>query len=265
MADSLSLEHPDVLWTLPPTLPSLADLRTAIGILEAQAATASRKHVAWCLSKLSMAFEPSVKLSEEDDKFRASIWLESCGDLGDELWSEATLAAIQSSKWMPKPAEFRAFVGGKLEARAKRLKRCREMLTAQASADPAKEPVKTIIPQADRLRKLLAEQLARTDIPEEERVFNAANTERSLALFERRLMAPWAREFLAGRAPVEPEREKRSHGPVGDAVRAVMATAAAQRPAPEPWRPGEPLYHQPTQLDEPPPPDDIPEAAEFGT
>lgn len=260
IADSLSLEHPDIVWTLPATLPSTADLREAIRILEDQAAQATRQHVAWCLSKLAMAFEPGTKLSAEDMKFRASIWLESCGDLGDALWSEATMAAIQSSKWMPKPAEFRALVSGKLEARAKRLQRCRAMLAAKANEDPAAHPVKTIVPQAERLRKLLKEQLADRTIPDEHRLFNASQTERSLALFENRKMEPWASEFLAGRAPAQPEREARTHQ-VGAAARAVMATM--QRTTVEPWHAGEPLYQKPEE--EPPPHDGIPEAMEMET
>lgn len=248
-----------MLWTLPATLPSLADLRISVDMLEKQcSATATRVHVAWCVSKLAMAFEPGTKLSEEDVKFRASIWLESCGDLGDQLWSEATLAAIQSSKWMPKPAEFRAYVGAKLEARAKRLKRCREMLTARAKEQPSAVPVRTIIPKIDQLRKLLREQLDDTSIPEDHRLFNSANTERSLALFESRPMEQWARDVLARMPSAQPQRNERTHQ-VGAAARAVIATMQAQ-PV-ERWIPGEPLY--PPAVEEPPPHTDIPEAMEM--
>jgi hypothetical protein len=154
IADSLSLEHPDVAWTPPTELPSLADLRAAMGILEAQCAQATRQHVAWCLSKLSMALEPSVKLSDSDLKFRASIWTESCGDLGDTLWSEATMAAIQSCKFMPKPAEFRALVGGKLAARAKRMKRCKAMLDAAGNSKPVAPTGFVAEPRIVRLRAM---------------------------------------------------------------------------------------------------------------
>jgi len=232
----------------------------AIQILEDQAKQASRQHVAWCISKLAMALEPGTKLSQEDIKFRASIWLESCGDLGDELWSEATMAAIQSSKWMPKPAEFRAFVGMKLEVRAKRLKRCREMLEAKAKEGPGATPPKTIVPKIDQLRKLLRDQLDDTTIPEDHRLFNSANTERSLAWFEKRAIEPWARDVLARMPSAQPQRAERTHQ-VGAAARAVMAATA--KPAVEPWRAGEPLY--PKRDEEPPPHDDIPEAMEVGT
>lgn len=253
IADSLSLEHPDVAWSLPAALPPLADLRASIAILEAQAEGASRKHVAWCLSKLTLALEPGPKLDPEDVKFRASIWLESCGDLGDELWTEATLAAIQSSKWMPKPAEFRALVSAKLATRAKRMQRCRQLLEAKLKEEPGALPTKTFVPKTQELRALLQQQLADGSIPNDHRLFNASQTERSLALLENRKMEPWASEFLAGRATAQPQREARTHQ-VGAAARAVLSTM--QRTV-EPWRAGEPLYPKP--IEEPPLHDQIPE------
>jgi hypothetical protein len=262
IADGLSLEHPDVLWTLPATLPSLADLRVSVDMLDQQCgAKATRQHVAWCVSKLAMAFESGKKLSDEDAKFRASIWLESCGDLGDALWSEATMAAIQSSKWMPKPAEFRAFVGTKLEARAKRLKRCREMLEAKAKQEPGAVPVRTMVPKIDQLRKLLRQQLDDTGIPEDHRLFNSANTERSLAWFEKRPIEPWARDVLAPMPSAQPQRSEHTHH-VGEKARAVMST---MQKSVEPWRYGEPVYQraQPPGGEEPPPHDHIPEAMEM--
>lgn len=138
LADALSLEHPDIAWSPPANLPSASDLQASLRILDAQAAPATLKHVTWCLAKLMMAFEPNVKSSGEETKLRAAVWLEACGDLGDELWSKATLAAIQSSKWMPKPAEFRKFVERELETRAKNLKRCKAMLAAHGSTNPDK-------------------------------------------------------------------------------------------------------------------------------
>lgn len=136
---------------MPEVLPETNDLRAALAILEAQAAPATPKHVAWCLAKLMMAFEPQTKLSGDETKLRAAVWVEACGDLGDELWSTATLAAIQTCKWMPKPAEFRALVAAKLDDRAKRLRRCREMLNGgrpKAEDRPALEAPTRL----DRLR-----------------------------------------------------------------------------------------------------------------
>lgn len=161
LADSLSLEHPDVPWAPPEVPPPTADLRAALQILEAQMAPATPKHVAWCLAKLMMAFEPSTKLGPDETKLRAAVWLEACGDLGDALWSKATMAAIQSSKWMPKPAEFRALVDKQLAERAKRLQRCRAMLDGSRPAAPVEQPIPTRIGRLMHTRSIY-ERMGRT-------------------------------------------------------------------------------------------------------
>lgn len=184
LADSFSLDHPDVPWSPPEVPPPTADLRAALQILEAQASAATPKHVAWCLAKLMMAFEPTTKLSGEETKLRAAVWLEACGDLGDALWSKATLAAIQSSKWMPKPAEFRKFVEREVEDRTKRLKRCRAMLDgtrAKASAGPFVQD-----PEDVRLRTL------RDSYRKIGQTWKAAGFERKLAVIEGRGIEDWA-------------------------------------------------------------------------
>lgn len=223
IADSLSLEHPDVAWTPPPSLPSLADLRTAIDILEAQGAPASRQHVAWCLSKLSMALEPSVKLSPEDQKFRASIWIESCGDLGDALWSEATMAAIQSLKWMPKPAEFRALIGTKLEARAKRLKRCRDMLTALGGDKPPVVKPFEPEPREVRLRSMIASYRKHGFAD------RAAKTEIELAGIEGREPEDWARAATDIGTPTSGKPMPVPTRPLSAEQRAGLDLALAER------------------------------------
>ncbi len=149
LADALSLEHPDVAWTPPPRLPSAQDLRTALTVL--QPPPAGEQHIAWCLAKLALAFETaSARLSPEATKLRVELWREANGDLGDELWSKATMAAIRGLKWMPKPAEFRDLVAADLVERGKKLGRCRGMLSAIERATAA--PVET--PTASRLERL---------------------------------------------------------------------------------------------------------------
>jgi len=72
------------------------------------------------------------------------VWLEANSDLGDALWSMATLAAIQGSRWMPKPAEFRKLVQARLDERQRRTERCRVMLDAlgrQGQKPFQREPV----------------------------------------------------------------------------------------------------------------------------
>ncbi|MPZ32014.1 MAG: hypothetical protein GEV13_13625 [Rhodospirillales bacterium] len=129
LADSLSLGHPDVPWTPPATLPAVAELRLALDILDGQGQTGEH-HAGFCLSKMVMAFEPNTKLTAEQTRLRLAVWLEANGDLGDELWSIATLAAIQGSQWMPKPAEFRKLVQARFDERQRRKERCRAMLHA---------------------------------------------------------------------------------------------------------------------------------------
>lgn len=225
IADSLSLEHPDVAWTPPPSLPSASDLRTAIEILDAQSAQASRQHVAWCLAKLSMAFEPSVKLSKEDEKFRASIWVESCGDLGDTLWSEATMAAIQSLKWMPKPAEFRALVGGKIGDRAKRLKRCRDMLAALGGDKPATPKPFEPEPREVRLRSM------RDSYCKHGYADRAARIEVELAAIEGREPEDWTRAAQAEAGnPATAETPTESPArPPSPAMRGALDAALARQ------------------------------------
>jgi hypothetical protein len=220
IADSLSLEHPDVAWSPPPSLPSASDLRTAIEILEAQGAPASRQHVAWCLSKLSMALEPAVRLSKEDEKFRASIWVESCGDLGDALWSEATMAAIQSSKWMPKPAEFRALVGDKLAARAKRMSRCRAMLSALGGPAPIAKPFEPE-PRVVRLRTM------RDSYRKHGYADGAAKAELELAAVEGREPEDWIRAAQA--EPIADMRDTTSTRPPSPEMRAALDVALARQ------------------------------------
>lgn len=183
LADSLSLEHPDVPWAPPEVPPPTSDLRAALQILEAQSAPATAKHVAWCLAKLMMAFEPATKLSGEETKLRAAVWLEACGDLGDELWSKATMAAIQSSKWMPRPAEFRALVDRQMAERGKRLQRCREMLngTRAKAAQPSEQPIPTRIGRLQHTRAIY-ERMGRTaDVERLDREIAVENGEKPAA------------------------------------------------------------------------------------
>jgi hypothetical protein len=61
-----------------------------------------------------------------------------------KLWSIATLATIQGSQWMSKPAEFRKLVQAKVDQRRRRKERCRAMLDAlggQGQKPFQREPV----------------------------------------------------------------------------------------------------------------------------
>lgn len=188
LADSLSLDHPDVPWAPPATLPSPAELRLALEVLESHGQTGER-HAAYCLAKLVMAFEPNTRLTSEQTKLRLAVWLEANGDLGDELWTTATLAAIQGSQWMPKPAEFRKLVQAKFEERQRRKERCRAMLDTLGGDGPKRfqrepEPVR-VRTSRDAFRRI--GNLAK-----------AALYERRLAEIEARAPEAWAIDAPAG-------------------------------------------------------------------
>jgi hypothetical protein len=201
LADALSLEHPDVAWSLPETLPAESDLRTAVSMLVVTPAAA--KHIAYCLSKLTLAFEPATKLDPQMAMLRAEVWLEACGDLGDELWSKATIEAIRSSKWMPKPAELRAFVANDLAERAKKLERCKAMLRAVADRARLEAPP-SAAPRPSPSAKLRELRQKRDDFLAAGQTFNSAWAERSLALQEKRPQAQWCEDFFAAeQRPVE--------------------------------------------------------------
>lgn len=221
-------------WTPPPRLPSAGELRQAIEILTV--APTRREHAAFCISKLALAFGEG-KLSKEVTMARAEVWLEACGDLGDDLWSKATMALIRSWRRdehygrVPEPADFRAAMKLDLEERAKKLDRCRRMLGATQSDQP-KTPAPKFVPAAERLRKLLAEQRADTSIPDAHRLFNAANTERALALHEGRAMEPWAADFFNAREPARGQVATVARAVLRDTVRANESAAigpSAQR------------------------------------
>jgi len=183
LADSLALGHPDVPWTPPPTLPSAAELRLALEILDGQGQTGER-HAGFCLAKLVMACEPNTKLTADQTRLRLAVWLEANGDLGDELWSIATLSAIQGSQWMPKPAEFRKLVQARFDERQRRKERCRAMLDALGGSKGPKpfqrepEPVR-VRASRDAFRRI-------------GNVAKAALYERRLAEIETRAPEAWA-------------------------------------------------------------------------
>lgn len=188
LADSLSLDHPDVPWKPPATLPAAAELRLALEILDGQDRT-SERHAGFCLAKLVMAFEPNTRLKAEETRLRLAVWLEANGDLGDELWSTATLAAIRSSQWMPKPAEFRKLVQARFDERQRRKQRCRAMLDAlgrksskQFEPEPEPERVRTMRDAFRRIGKIA----------------KAVYYERELAKLEQRAPEQWAVEAPPG-------------------------------------------------------------------
>ena len=233
--------------------PARRELEGWVATLKAQLEPAPSNHIGFLVTTMANSLAMRNGQTQQAAS-RTDGWLLACGSLPADLWTEGCTELLRTKTWMPSPGELMALVGRKFEERRRMLQRATSMLSA--TADKPKAPIAAPVPQADRLRKLLAEQLNDTTIPEEHRVFNAAHTERSLALFERRAMAPWAAEFFRARMPVEPEpilvRSK-----AGTAARAVMRETATAMEAAAKWQPGEPVYQRAPE--EPPLPDAIPE------
>lgn len=193
LSDILDEEHPDLPWQPPAKLPTLHDLRDAIQrcdlTLEGRVTAALAKQ---CFAKLLMAFEPNAKLSGDETRLRISVWIEACGDLNDALWLDATSQAIQTMKWMPKPAEFRALVSPQIDKARKRKERLRTMLDLLGK--PVEKPF-VREPWAVRLRGM------RDSFRKVGDTFKAAGYERDLAKEEGREPEAWATAEIVAPAP----------------------------------------------------------------
>lgn len=183
--DLVDYAHPNLGWRPPARLPTPADLRNAIAgcerLLSARATPAFAKQ---CIAKLMVAFEPNTKLTADETRLRATIWLEANGDLCDGLWAEATAAAIRGLKWMPKPSEFRELVEPRLDGARRHLPRLKEMLEAHS------KPAAPFVPEPwdVRIRGL------RDSWRKVGNVGRAAQYERQLAEHEKREPEQWAKE-----------------------------------------------------------------------
>lgn len=226
LADALSLEHPDVTWTAPPVPVFVSDpkreLRAAIEILAP--APVTPKHAVWCLGKLMLAF--GTKLDAEATKLQGAVWIEACGDLGDELWSKATMALIRGWRRddhygrLPEPADFREAVVTDLAERTKKITRCKAMLEAHGGGEPAKPGPFVPEPLDVRLRTM------RDGFRRVGQDWKAAKYERQLAEHEGRAVEDWANE-----APIpdatKGEKVNIPLPPPSDAMRAnLLATSA---------------------------------------
>jgi hypothetical protein len=164
-------------------VPPAGEIRRLIAacdqILGGQATPAFAKQ---CLAKLLVAFEPNTKLSADDMRLRAMVWLEACGDLNDALWAEATTEAVKAFKWMPKPSEFRELV----EPRRVHAQRGREKLQAMLAALDRPQAQFKAEPVEVRLRGM------RDSFRKVGDIRKAAHYEQVLALHEKRKPEAWA-------------------------------------------------------------------------
>ncbi len=111
--------------------------------------------------------------------------MEACGDLNDALWIDATSQAIQTLKWMPKPAEFRAMVSHQLD-KARKQKRRLEGLLEMARQPPRQTK---FVPESEEVRT----RGLRDSFRKVGDLYKAASYEWDLAKMESREMEEWAK------------------------------------------------------------------------
>lgn len=171
---------------MPPYRPPIAEIRRLAGqcdaILEGRVTPTFAKQ---CLAKMLVAFEPNTKLSADDMRLRAMVWLEACGDLNDGLWAEATAEAIKGLKWMPKPSEFRELV----EPRRTEARKGKERLQAMLGVIDKPQAVFKPEPYAVRLRSM------RDSFRKVGDIGKAAHYEKSLAAHEKREPEAWSKNI----------------------------------------------------------------------
>ena len=206
-------------WQMPAKLPTPGDIREAITrcnrTLEGRVSSAFARQ---CFAKLVTAFEPNAKPSGDETRLRMAVWLEACGDLNDALWADATSEAIQTMKWMPKPAEFRALVAPQLDRarmRKYRLEKMAEALKKGENKPFVREPEDVRIRgMRDSFRKL-------------GNIFKAAGYERDLARMEGRQPEEWATTPMA-EAPPPPDALAPPRDPLPESLEAKIGLLKAR-------------------------------------
>lgn len=195
-------------------LPHPADLRRGVALLEQQLQRVDKKHAAYCLAKLYAGYNERMTAGEIAAK--VDIWVEVCAEIPNDLWAAGVMDLLRTWRRddhfgrIPEPADLLDIVKGRLEKRQINLQRTKAMLAqANAPVQDQQQDVATkwLGPKAKvkQLRAILEQQRNAPDVPGEDRLFNMANTERSLALYERRPMEPWAEQFFDDR--VAPARD----------------------------------------------------------
>lgn len=212
--------YPDVPWRVPDRLPALTDLRDMLArcdmVLRGEVNPGFAKQ---CIAKLMVAFEPNTKLSADETRIRAMVWLEACGDLNNALWAQATDEAIKSLKWMPKPSEFRALMQEHVDMAKRRQVRIQAMIEAHG------RPQQAFVPEPPHVRiRGMRDSFRRVGD-----LAKAIKYERELAAIEERPVEDWANVALE--EPVTP-RERPPFVPSTSPTALRCAELARQRRQP---------------------------------
>lgn len=233
IAEALSLEGTEQAWRLPARQPGLlagrlphdmptaAELRAAIATLTVP--PVGRAHVRDCMARLALAFEGVSKLTDEAQRARCEVWREANGDLGEALWSEATLWCLRNHKFgmMPTPADFRrAVIDGFTEQRRK-LDLCHRVLDeVEAWGRRKREQPDPDEEERQRIRR--ENEVMRSGPPDQARRLRARRL--------RDIIASHLKYGMTDRAAAtqarldEIERQQRAAGePVGDAAEGLPA------------------------------------------
>ena len=216
----------------------MQDLRFGLSLLERQTAGVDRKHAAYCVGKLVSGF--NERMTKDEGALRTEVWMEACGDIPADLWSAATVDLLRGWRRddhygrVPEPSDFRAAVQTRLARRLTDLQRCRAMLAKVNAPTEPKSAGPIRVPEPVRLQRILEQQRI-ADVPDADRAFNMANTERALAFIERRPMVLWAQQFFDERAArdgagfTSAVKAAARAMPLGDAAPSPTATAALKR------------------------------------
>lgn len=218
MAEALSLRGSEHAWwqsgmlsellveTEPQDIPTAVELHAAIATLTVP--PVGKAHVRDCMARLSLAFEGVSKLSDAAQRARCEVWREANGDLGEDLWNEATLWCLRNHKFaaMPTPAEFRRVVIDSFFRKQNKLDLCRRLLDEveawrRRQPDPAEE---------ERRRFRRENEVLRTGPPDQVRRIQARRLRGIIASYHK---CGWASRATASQAELdEIERQQREAG-----------------------------------------------------
>lgn len=192
--------------TEPQDIPTAVELHAAIATLTVP--PVGKAHVRDCMARLSLAFEGVSKLSDAAQRARCEVWREANGDLGEELWNEATLWCLRNHKFaaMPTPADFRRVVIDSFFRKKNKLDLCRRLLD-EVEAWRRRQPD----PEEEERRRFRREsEVIRSGPPDQARRIQARRLRGIIAGYRK---LGWASLAAASEAELDKiERQQRAAG-----------------------------------------------------